>query len=139
MKKLACVMLALAAVAWLSVATNAQIKKGKSRPALTKHLMSGLVRPNCAGLGDALKQPAPADDKGWEDLAMKAALLNEVSYLLMDDGRCPDAVWAGAAKTLREGSTDVLAKIEAKDYAGAQTAFQSVTKACGECHKAHKK
>jgi hypothetical protein len=138
MKTLVCVVLALAAVAWLSAASNAQIKKGKSRPALTKHLMSGLVKPNCAGLGDALKQP-PADDKAWDELATKAALLNEAGYLLMDDGRCPDAVWAGAAKALREASADVLSQIDAKDHAATQTAFQGVTKACAECHKAHKK
>jgi|UniRef100_A0A7C4QMG6 cytochrome c556 len=138
MKKLAGVVLALAAVGWLSVASHAQVTKGKSRLALTKQLMAGLVRPNCAGLGDALKQ-TPADDKAWDELAIKAALLNEAGYLLMDDGRCPDAVWAGAAKTLREASAEVLAKIEAKDQAGAQSAFANVTKACAECHKAHKK
>jgi hypothetical protein len=138
MKNLACLALAMTALAWWSVNTNAQVKKGKTRSASTKQLMAGLVKPNCAGLGEALKA-APADDKAWEALATQAALLNESSYLLMDDGRCPDGVWAGAAKTLREGSTELLAKIEAKDYAAAQTAFQSVTKSCGECHKAHKK
>jgi len=116
----------------------AQIKKGKTRAATTKQLMGGLVKANCAALGDALKN-APADDKAWDELALKAALLNESGYLLMDDGRCPDGVWAGAAKTLREGSTELLAKLEAKDHAGAQAAFQNVTKSCGECHKAHKK
>lgn len=138
MKKLVCVVLTLAAVVWLSVASPAQVKKGKTRLALTKQLMAGLVRPNCAGLGEALKQ-TPADDKAWDDLALKAALLNEAGYLLMDDGRCPDATWAGAAKTLREGSADVLAKIEAKDLDGAKAAFENMTKACAECHKAHKK
>jgi len=137
-KLLAAVALALIAVVLTTVNTNAQVKKGKTRLASTRHLMAGLVKPTCAGLGEALKQ-APADDKGWDELALKAAVLNEAGHLLMDDGRCPDGVWAGAAKTLREGSAEVLAKIEAKDHAAAQAAFQSVTKSCGECHKAHKK
>jgi len=57
----------------------------------------------------------------------------------MDDGRCPDADWANAAKQLREGSAAVLAKSEAKDAAGAQEAFKAVTGSCGACHKVHKK
>ncbi len=138
MKKLACALLAVIFVTGTSMALQAQITKGKTRAATTKRLMSGLVKPYCAGLGDALKA-APADDKAWEDLATKAALLNEAGYVLMDDGRCPDAVWAGATKTLKDGSAELLAKIEAKDYMAAQAAFQTVTKSCGECHKAHKK
>ena len=46
---------------------------------------------------------------------------------------------AGAAKTLREGTAAVLAKIEAKDAAGAQEAFKGATASCAACHKAHKK
>lgn len=133
-----CWCLALTLVVWQAAATHAQIKKGKSRAISTKQLMGGLVKPQCAGLGDALKT-APADDKAWAALATQAALLNECSYLLMDDGRCPDAVWAGACKSLREATAEVLARIEAKDHAAAQTAFQGVTKTCAECHKAHKK
>lgn len=122
----------------LSLVAFGQITKGKSRPLTTKQLMSGLVKPNCAGIGETLKEP-PKDDAGWAALATKAALLNEASYLLMDDGRCPDGAWADAAKALREGSVAVIAKIEAKDAEGAKTEFQTLTKACGACHTAHKK
>jgi hypothetical protein len=138
MKKLGFAGAAMVALVGLSLATHAQVQKGKTRPLTTKQMMGGLVKPQCAGLGEALKA-APADDKAWEDLATKAALLNEASYSLMDDGRCPDGVWAGAAKKLREASAAVLAKIEAKDYAGTQAEFKGVTASCGECHKAHKK
>jgi cytochrome c556 len=62
-----------------------------------------------------------------------------MSYLLMDDGRCPDAVWAGAAKDLREGSAAVLAAAEKKDVESAREAFKKVTGACAACHKEHKK
>lgn len=130
--------LALVALVGLSLSTSAQVKTGKTRPLTTKQMMAGLVKPQCAGLGEALKA-APADDKAWEELATKAALLNESGYSLMDDGRCPDGVWASACKNLREASAAVLAKIEAKDYAGTQAEFKGVTASCGECHKAHKK
>jgi predicted aminopeptidase len=138
MKKLACLAVAGALTACLSLGAFAQVTKGKSRPLKTRQLMAGLVRPNCVGIGDGLKE-APTDDKAWDDLATKAALLNEASYLLMDDGRCPDGTWADAAKALREGSAAVLAKIEAKDAAGAKAEFEAMTKSCGACHKAHKK
>jgi len=138
MKKLGFVGLAVVALVGLSLSIDAQVKKGKTRAATTKQLMAGLVKPPCAGLGEALKT-TPADDKAWAELATKAALLNEAGYLLMDDGRCPDGTWAGACKKLRESSAAVLEKVEAKDLDGAKEAFQGVTASCGECHKAHKK
>lgn len=123
----------------LSSAMNgpAQVTKGKSRPALTSQIMAGLVQPNCAALSKGLKDK-PADDKAWKALATNAALLNEASYLVMDDGRCPDATWANAAKTLRECSATVLEKINAKDAEAAQAAFTQLTKACAACHGAHR-
>lgn len=138
MKKLLVVGMVLAVVAMFSVAGLAQVTKGKTRLLQTKQLMGGLVRPCCAGIGEGLKK-GPADDEAWTNLATKAALLNEASYVLMDDGRCPDGVWANAAKKLREDSATVLEKLDAKDPAGAQKAFKSMTKACAACHKAHKK
>ena len=138
MKKFVLVALPLLAVAMFSFAAVAQVKKGKTRPLLTKQLMGGLVQPNCKELGAGLKA-APADDKTWAALATKAALLNEAGYILMADGRCPDGVWAGAVKTLQECSAAVLKKIEAKDAEGDQGAFKAMTKACAACHKAHRK
>jgi hypothetical protein len=138
MKKFLLVSLPLLAIATFSFTAIAQVTKGKSRPLLTKQLMSGLVAPNCKGLGAGLME-APTDDEGWAKLATQAALLNEAGHILMADGRCPDADWAGAAKTLRECSAVVLKKIEAKDAEGAQGAFKAMTKSCAACHKAHKK
>ncbi len=138
MKKRLLVGLPLLAVTVFSLAAVGQVKKGKTRPLLTKQLMSGLVQPNCKGLGGDLKK-APADDKAWEALATKAALLNEAGHILMADGRCPDGDWAGAAKTLQKGSGVLLEKIEAKDVEGARGAFKAMTGACAACHKAHKK
>ncbi len=129
-------LLALAALV-LSQTAEGQKTKGKTRPAATKQLMSGICGPNCGSLAKLLKD-GPADDKGWATAAQNAALLNELSYLLMDDGRCPDKVWAGAAKTLRECSGKVLEGAEAKDLAAAQGAFKKMLGACATCHKAHK-
>lgn len=130
------IIVCLAAV--ITLQATAQVKKGKTRPATTHQLMEGLVAANCKALGEGLKS-APADEKAWKHLATNAALLNEASYILMDDGRCPDAVWAGATTKLREGSAEVLAKLEAKDADGANAAMKTMTQSCGACHKAHKK
>ncbi len=132
--------LALAALT-LAVAgvLHAQVKQGKTRPAKTGHLMKGIVKPNCDALKKGL-EAAPADDKTWASLAVNAGVLNESSYTLMDDGRCPDAVWADATtKMLRAGSADLIKAIEAKDHAAAKAAFGSLTKSCKTCHDAHKK
>ena len=117
---------------------SAQIKKGKSRPAKTAQLMKGVVKSNCDALKKGL-EAAPANDEGWDALGLHAALMNEASYLLMDDGRCPDSVWAEAAsKTMRQGSADLMKAVDAKDFAGAKAAFGAMTKSCKACHDAHK-
>lgn len=126
----------LAGMALLSDDVLAQKTKGKTRPALTKQLMKGLVAPNC---GD-LKKLLDAEQPNWDDIALKAALLSEAGHLLMDDGRCPDGDWAGATKGIREGSADVLAAAEKKDIEAAKKGFARVTsEGCSVCHKAHKK
>lgn len=116
----------------------AQVVKGKTRPAATKYLMKGVTQPHCKGIGDLLKDSGPADDKAWETLACHAACLNELSAAIMQDGRCPDATWAGAAKSLGEGTAAVLAAAEKKDLDGAKGGFQKVTESCKTCHEAHK-
>ena len=138
MKRVVAVVLVATLALVFALDGTAQVKQGKSRPAKTKQLMKGLVGANCGALGESLKA-APADDKAWEELAVKAAVLNEAGYLLMDDGRCPDGAWADAATTLRDCSAALIAKLEGKDLAGANDAFKAMTGACGACHKEHKK
>ncbi len=111
----------------------------KTRPAAMKYLMRGIVKPNCGDLGALLKE-GPKDDEQWDTAACQASCLNEMSYVLMDDDRCPDAVWATAAgTTLREGSAALMAAAEAKDLEAANAAFKTVTSSCAACHKEHKK
>ncbi len=131
-----------ALAAWVGVYAPgdaaAQVKKGKTRLMETRHLMKGVVKPSVGALKKGLKTE-PADDDAWDDLAMAAALLNEASFLLMDDGRCPDGVWSDAAsKTLREGSAATLNAIEAKDLDASRAALKKTTQSCKECHKKHK-
>lgn len=119
-------------------AVTAQVKKGKTRPMKTAQWMKGVMKPHCTALKNGL-DAAPSKDEAWAELAVHAALINEASYLLMEDGRCPDGVWAEAAsKTLREGSADVLKAVEAKDSVAAKTAFDKMTKACSACHDKHR-
>jgi cytochrome c556 len=127
---------AMAVVCW--GAANGQVTKGKKRPAETKYLMRGISQAHCAALGKMLKD-GPADAKAWDTAACHATCLNELGHLLMDDGRCPDATWAGAAKGLREGSAALIAAAEKKDSDAAKAAFKTVTDSCAACHKAHKK
>ncbi len=120
------------------MALEAQKLKGKSRPTPTRQLMKGILQPNAGSLGAALKDPGPADDKAWEAAQTAAVVLNEAGYMLMDDGRCPDAVWAGAAQSPREGSAAAMAALDKKDLEGARAAAKTLMGSCMACHKAHK-
>ncbi|HAM73167.1 MAG TPA: hypothetical protein DCM86_16140 [Verrucomicrobiales bacterium] len=117
---------------------DAQVKKGKSRPLTTGQLMKGTIKPHCEGIKKGL-DANPADDKAWAEIALHAAILNEATYTLMDDGRCPDGVWADATtKAMRDGSADVLKAVEAKDVAAGKAAFGAMTRSCKACHDKHK-
>jgi cytochrome c556 len=137
--KRAAVVAALAVgLVFLGHNAEAQKTKGKTRAAQTKYLMRGVVQTNCAGVGGLLKDKGPADDKAWDTLTCHASILNEMSYTLMDDGRCPDKDWAGATKALRESSAKLMEAAKDKKLDDAKDAFKGVTGACGSCHKAHK-
>ena len=116
----------------------AQVKKGKSRPLTTKQWMAAVHKVHCGALKKAL-DAGPKDDAAWEAVSMHAAMLNESSYVLMADGRCPDGTWAKAAsKMLRGGSDGVVKAAAAKDLDAAKASFKTLTQSCGTCHKAHK-
>jgi hypothetical protein len=142
MRKKLCVTVAVMALGlglWtLASDVDAQKTKGKARPAPTKSLMQGVVQPNCAAIGGLIKDAGPKDDKAWDKVALHAVVLNEMSYVVMDDGRCPDKEWAAAAKTLRECSAKLMESAKAKDIPGTRAAFKGLTGACASCHKAHK-
>jgi hypothetical protein len=123
---------------FVAVKGAAQIKQGKTRPLETKVWMRNVNGPQCSALGKLLKA-GPADDKAWEEVAQHAEMLNEASYVLMADGRCPDAAWANGSKELKEATDAMLKSIAAKDTAAAQADFQKVLGACKTCHTAHKK
>jgi hypothetical protein len=111
-------------------------KKKKTRVADAHWLMEGLVAPNSKALDAAIK----ADKTNFKRIAMRAAMLNESGHVLMADGRCPDAVWAGACKALKENGAKIVAKAKAEDMEGVTAAFKKLkSNGCGACHKAHKK
>ena len=129
---------ALAVLVGFGSQTVAQ-EKGKSRPLTSHQLMEGLVKPQMTALSTALNGAGPADEKAWKGAATAAALLNESSHVMMADGRAPDSTWEEACKQLDEGTKAVLARIAAKDVAGAREGMRTVAQSCGTCHKAHKK
>ncbi|MFO0817985.1 MAG: hypothetical protein U1A77_08590 [Pirellulales bacterium] len=121
----------------VAVVAMAQNDKKKSRLASTKQIMSGLVHPSHEAIEKMAKE-MPVDAKAWDALATSAALLNEASYLLMEDGRCLDGDWEKASQNLRTGSAAVLAKIQDKDRAGVDRELKAMTQACVACHAAHR-
>ena len=86
----------------LSQKASGQKTKGKTRLAPTISLMQGIMNPNCTALAALLKGEGPKDLRSWGKVQLHAAVLNEMSYVVMEDGRCPDKVWKGAAETLRK-------------------------------------
>lgn len=133
-----CIIVAALLAAVVVPNVDGQIKQGKTRAASTKQLMKGIVGGPCGALKGAL-EANPADDAAWANVALQAAILNESSYVLMDDGRCPDGDWKGACDLLRAGSDAVLKAAEKKDLAAAKAGFGDVGKSCGACHSKHKK
>ena len=110
--------------------------KGKTRAASAEQLMEGLVNPNCKSLAKQLK----ADEPNWKKVRLYAAMMNESGYVLMDDKRCPDKIWAGASKAMQKHSVTIMEKAKAKDAEGVNAAFKLLTtEGCGACHKKHKK
>jgi hypothetical protein len=69
----------------------------------------------------------------------QASLINEVGFLLMENGRCPDEVWKNACAALRENSGRVAVAGGSKNLEEARTGYKAVTAACGACHSVHKK
>ena len=131
--------LAIIGMILIVMQTNAQVKKGKERPLQTRHLMTGLIVSNSSALNKAFQGTGPADDKAWDTALQNAELLNESAYIMMADGRCPDAVWADSTKVLRECSAVLVKALEKKDLEAAKAAFGEMNKSCASCHKAHKK
>ena len=62
----------------------------------------------------------------------------EGSYLLMDNGRCPDRLSTEAVKSLRQESAARWGQ-PTRRTSWATSAFKGVTEAGAACHKAHRK
>ncbi len=129
-------MLSVAALVGLGATLAKPV--AEERVASVEHLMEGISKPHCGALGKLLKA-GPSSEKDWKHVKLHAALLNELSYMLLQSGRCPDATWAKAAQQLRAGSADVFKAASTQDISAARAAFKKVTSACATCHKAHRK
>jgi hypothetical protein len=111
----------------------------QARVAQVRHIMSGINGPTLASLGAALKGEGPKEEKDWTEVIKSAALLNEVGFLLMENGRCPDEVWKNACAALRENTGRVAVAGGSKNLEEARTGFKGASAACGACHSVHKK
>lgn len=115
-----------------------QVSKGKSRPLETKIWMKTVNGPHCSTVAKMLKA-GPADDKEWDEVKTHAQMLSESGHVLMADGRCPDKVWADAAKQLQDGGAALAAAAASKNVDEARTALNnSVLASCKGCHSTHR-
>jgi cytochrome c556 len=122
----------------LSSPVTAQ-KKGQSRPMTTAQLMSGLVKPQLVAVqGHVADEKAPEGEDGWKALTTSIALLNESSYTMMDDDRCPDKIWADACQVLRKATESGLKSAAKQDAAGVREALAGIGASCKACHAEHK-
>jgi len=64
MKKQLLVAVTLVAVFVVSMVASAQVKKGKTRAALTKQIMGGIMRPNCGRSVRASRRLRPTTRDG---------------------------------------------------------------------------
>lgn len=133
-------ILVMGTLAFLSIGAQAEEapKGSPDRVAAIRHIMAGIHGPHCGAIGQLLKGEGPKDDKAWGEVLMHAALLNESGHLLMQNGRCPDGVWADATAALRKGTSGLFAAAGKKDLAAAQDSFKEVTTSCQSCHAKHK-
>ena len=114
-------------------------KKGKTRPLTTAQMMSGLVKPQLVSLqGHVADEKTPEGEDGWKALTTSIALLNESSYMMMEDDRCPDKKWADACDILRKGTESALQKAAKKDAAGVRESIAGITASCKACHSEYK-
>jgi len=117
----------------------AKVKKGDTRPLSTANWMKNVVKPNCSDLKKEIAA-GPKTDDDWASLIEHAEILNETSFILMEDERCPDKVWADSAtKILRGASEALIVAAQAKNALATEAAFKKVVSSCAACHKVHKK
>ncbi len=131
-------MTALSTASVVALSARVAVADDTKRVVSVKQIMQGLVKPNCGAIGGLLEDAGPADDDAWGQVAMHAALLNETGHLLIQNNRCPSAVWADATRTLRGGAAKLADAAGKKDLAATRAAFKEATSACKTCHDEHK-
>lgn len=128
---------ALAALLVASVSLNAQSSDKPRRVASAGDIMVGIHKVHCGALKKAL-DAGPKSDKDWETAGVHAAMMNEAGHVLMQDGRCPDKVWADACATLRNGSDQAAAAFKRKNLDDAKAGFKAMIGSCKACHSKHR-
>lgn len=133
---LAAGMIALSGLAFTVSTSQVEAqKKGKTRPMTTAQLMSGLVKPQLVAVqGHVADEQVPEGEDGWKSLTTSIALLNESSYTMMEDDRCPDKSWADACMILRNATAAGLNAAAKKDAAGVRASIEGITASCKACH-----
>lgn len=127
----------VAAVIAAAVLPGEAQQRGRTRPLTTSQLMAGLIKPQLTALKEGL-EAGPDDKDAWKAAATSAALLNESSYLMMDDGRCPDQTWSDACIQLKDATLEILEQIDAGNRDAAVAGVDGVIASCKHCHEEFK-
>jgi len=114
-------------------------KKGTTRPLTTAQMMSGLVKPQLVALKELVAEDHKVEgEEDWQAVKTSISLLNESSYMMMADDRCPDKIWADACDILRKSTETALQKADQKDAAGVRESIPDFIASCKACHTEHK-
>lgn len=129
-------LLAAALVVAVPRTANSQDEK-KERVAEIADFMAGIHKPSMENVASIFQTP-PKTDKEWAKVRRSAALLNESGHLLMQNDRCPDAVWAKACADLRAFTATYVEAATKKDLDGAKAACAKIAASCKSCHDQHR-
>ncbi len=131
----AAVGLTVALAAW----AEARSEKDAPRVASVLQLMEGISKSNMSRLQSVVGRGAPTSEEAWAGVAQSGALLNELSFLIVEAGRVRDEVWTDAAGSLRAASAELVTAADAKNFDAVKTAIGKLGAACKTCHDVHKK
>ena len=105
----------------------------------SKQLHDILISPASDALFDASAANPPGDDKAWSAARNQALLLAEGGNLLMVGSRVRDnGDWMKMSRALVDAAALAATAAEKKDARGLETAADSITVACMECHRPYR-
>lgn len=129
---------ALAVAAGVALFASRAVAADGERVATISDIMNSISKSNMGRISSAVKKSAPTSDKGWLAIERAGAMLNEVSFIIVQEDRVIDDVWKKAAGELRAASAQLAVAAKAKDFAGVKAAVPKIGASCKSCHDVHR-